>query len=112
LDYKNLQIANGDSIIQFLESIPKIPTQSEANIIVKTCCLLKQLISKQNIKVPALVSFKLSNWIMECLSKSLDSVCEALNVLTLLFKKDPEAANQVSHLLFCSESSNNQLQSF
>jgi hypothetical protein len=98
LDYKNQQIANSKSIVQFVESLPKIPTTSESNIIVKACHLIKQLINKQKILLPENVSSRVIQWILKCCeTKSLDLYyCEAFDVLTVLFKTNALAVQQVS----------------
>lgn len=97
LDYKCQQISNSNIIVQFIDSLPKIPTTSELNIIIKSCHLIKTLINKQKINVPVTVSNKIINWIIQilCFSSNL-IICEALDVLTLLFKKNSRAAHSVS----------------
>lgn len=100
LDYKNQKIANSKSIVQFVESLPKIPVTSDPNIIVKACHLIKQLITKQKIQLPENVSNRIIQWILKCCeTKSLDSFfCEAFDVLAVLFKTNAIAAQQVSSL--------------
>lgn len=97
LDYKQRQIANTNSIVQFIDSLKKIPVTSEPTIIVKACHLIKQLISKQKILLPELVSSKVIQWILKCCeTKSLDLFCcEAFDVLTTLFKTNPIAVYKV-----------------
>ena len=97
LDYKSQQISNSNLIVQFIDSLAKIPTKSEINIIIKACILIKQLISKQKINLPELVSNRIINWIIQILCFSSKSfICEALDVLALLFKKNSNAAHTVS----------------
>lgn len=98
LDYRQRQIANPNSIVQFVESLPKIPASSDSNIIVKACHLIKQLISKQKILLPEQVSSKVIHWILKCCeTKSLDLFCsEAFDALTILFKTNSAAAHQVN----------------
>lgn len=98
LDYKNQQIVNSKSIVQFVESLPKIPATSDPNIIVKACHLIKQLVNKQKILLPENVSSRIIQWILKCCeTKSLDSFyCEAFDVLTVLFKSNTFAVQQVS----------------
>lgn len=97
LDYKKQQITNSTSIVQFIESLSKIPVTSDAKIIVKACHLIKQLISKQSIQLPENVSNKVIQWILKCsIQKSLNLFfCEAFDALTLLFKTNPSAVQQV-----------------
>lgn len=97
LDYKKQQIVNSNSIVQFIESIPKIPATSDPKIIVKSCHLIKQLISKQKIQLPENVSNKVAQWILKCCEqKSLNLFfCEAFDALTLLFKSNSLAVQQV-----------------
>jgi hypothetical protein len=99
LDYKNQKISNFNSILQFVESLTgKIKVSSDANIIVKACHLLKQLINKQKILLPEHISSKVVQWILKCCeTKSLDLFfCEAVDVLTLLFKTNGSAVLKVS----------------
>lgn len=102
LDYKQQQITNSNSIVQFFESLPKIPFTSDASIIVKTCHLIKQLMSKQKILLPEHVSNKIIQWILKCCDqKSLNVFfCEAVDVLSLLFKTNSTAACKVNILSF------------
>lgn len=97
LDFKQQRIANSNSIVQFVDSLPKIPVTSAPNIIVKACHLIKQLISKQKIILPEPVSSKVIHWILKCCdTKSLDLFfCEAFDVLTILFKTNPQAVQLV-----------------
>jgi hypothetical protein len=103
LDYKNQQIANNKSVVQFIESLPKVSPASDPNIIVKTCHLVKQLISKQKILLPENVSSKIIMWVLKCCDqKSLDLFfCEAFDALTLLFKTNANAVKQVRQSLHC-----------
>lgn len=97
LDYKQQQISNSNSIVQFVDSLTKISVTSEPNIIVKACSLIKQLLTKQKILLPENVSNKTIQWILKCCdTKSLDVFfCEALDVLTILFKTNPGAVEKV-----------------
>lgn len=97
LDYKSHQISNTNNILQFIESLTKIPTTSDANIKIKACHLIKQLIIKQKISLPDVISNKIINWILQCNKNSCQNVfaCEALDVLALLFKKNSAAAVKV-----------------
>lgn len=97
LDYRQQQISNSKSIVQFVDSLPKISVTADANIIVKSCHLIKQLINKQKILLPESVSNKVIQWILKsCDTKSLDVFfCEAVDVLTILFKTNPCAARTV-----------------
>lgn len=97
LDYKSRQISN-PAIVQFVESLPKIPCTSEPNVIVKACHLVRQLVSKQKIVLPEHVSSKVVAWILRCCeTKSIDVFfCEALDVLTALFKTNAFAVYKVS----------------
>ncbi|KAG5678450.1 hypothetical protein PVAND_008122 [Polypedilum vanderplanki] len=94
LDYRFQKISNQNVILQFIESLTKIQTTSGNNVIVKTCNLLKQLLNKQKISLPEPLSNKIINWIIKTQSnKSSDIfVCEALDVLALLFKNNHRAA--------------------
>lgn len=98
LDYKNQQIASSNSVVQFIESLPKISAASDPNIIAKSCHLIKQLISKQKILLPENVSSKIIQWILKCCDqKSLDLfICEAFDALTLLFKTNASAVRLVN----------------
>lgn len=107
LDYKNQKIYNSNSIISFLESLPKIPVTSDPSVTAKACHLIKQLISKQKILLPANISSRVVQWILKCCeTKSLDLFfCEAFDALTLLFKANGVASKQVSvscHYDLCS----------
>lgn len=98
LDYKNQKITNFNSIIQFVESLTaKIRVNSDANIIVKACHLLKQLLNKQKVLLPEQISIKLVQWVLRCCeTKSLDLFfCEAVDVLALLFKTNGSAVRKV-----------------
>jgi hypothetical protein len=97
LDYKSHQIPNVNIILQFLDSIPKISTTSDPNLIIKSCNLIKQLINKQKISLPATISLKIINWITKFQSSSINNFsCEALEVLSLLFKRNQSASHAVS----------------
>lgn len=99
LDYKNQKIRNSNSIFQFVESLTaKICVNSEPNVIVKACHLIKQLINKQKILLPVNVSEKVVQWLLKCCeTKSLDLFfCEAVDVLSLLFKTNTNAVFDVS----------------
>lgn len=101
LDYKK-QITTSQ-LVQFLESLPKIPTTSDPKIIVKALCLIKQLISKQKIHLPENVSNKIILWILKCCDQKLINLffCEAFDALTLLFKTNAFAVQQVGqHFTF------------
>lgn len=97
LDFKSRQISN-PVIVQFVESLPKIPSTSEPNVIVKACHLVKQLVSKQKIVLPEHVSSKVVAWILRCCeTKSINVFyCEAVDVLTTLFKTNAFAVQKVS----------------
>lgn len=97
LDFKSQQIANANEILQFLESITKIPSTSDINIKIKACHLIKQLITKQKVNLPDVISNKIINWILQCNRSDCQDVfaCEALEVLALLFKKNSGAALKV-----------------
>jgi hypothetical protein len=98
LDYKNQKISNFNSILQFVESLTgKIRINSDANIIVKACHLIKQLVNKQKILLPEHISSKLVQWILKCCeTKNLDLFfCEAFDVLSLLFKTNGSAVLKV-----------------
>ncbi|XP_070497280.1 HEAT repeat-containing protein 6 [Chironomus tepperi] len=104
LDYKYQQISNSNVIVQFIDSLPKIPTTSELNIITKSCNLVKQLINKQKINLPVAVSNKVINWIIQILCFSSNSIiCEALDVLTILFKKNSKAAQSNIDLMVSND---------
>lgn len=62
LDFKNQQITNSRSIVQFVESLTRIPLTSDPNVIAKTCQLIKQLINKQKIVLPENISAKVLQW--------------------------------------------------
>ena len=99
LDYKNQKIQHVNSIFQFIESMTgKIKVSSDANIIAKACHLMKQLLNKQKVSLPEQISIKVVQWIVRCCeTKSLDLFfCEAIDVLTLLFKGNRVAARKVS----------------
>jgi hypothetical protein len=100
LDYKKQQISKTKSIVDFIDSLPKIPPSAEANVIVKACCLVKQLITKQKIVLPEQVSSKVINWILKCCNqKTLNMFfCEATDVMTILFKTNAAAAQQVNSI--------------
>lgn len=98
LDYKNQKIKNVNSIFQFIESLTgKIKVNSDANIIAKSCHLIKQLVNKQKVSLPENISGKVVQWIIRCCeTKSLDLFfCEAVDVLTLLFKTNGAAVQKV-----------------
>lgn len=98
LDYKNQKIQQVNSIFQFIESMTgKIKVSSDANIIAKACHLIKQLLNKQKVSLPEQISIKVVQWIVRCCeTKSLDLFfCEAVDVLTLLFKSNGIAARKV-----------------
>ena len=97
LDYKQQQISNSNSIVQFVDSLQKISVTSDPNIIVKACHLIKQLINKQKILLPENVSSKVIQWILKCCdTKSLNLFfCEAFDVLTILFKTNPSSVYKV-----------------
>lgn len=97
LDYKSQQISNSNNVVQFLESLIKIPTTSDPNIKIKACHLIKQLITKQKILLPDVISNKIINWILQCNKSSCQDVfaCEALDALALLFKRNSGAALKV-----------------
>jgi hypothetical protein len=98
LDFKNQKILDVNSIFQFLESLTaKIKVSSEANIIVKACHLIKQLVNKQKVQLPEAVSGKLVQWILRCCdTKSVDLFfCEAVDVLNLLFRGNKGAVEKV-----------------
>lgn len=100
LDYRFQQIST-NVIDQFIEAFcTKIPTTSENNIIVKTCNLLKQLINKQKIILPEQISNKLINWIIHTQTSSATAnnifLCEAIDLIALLFKKNFNAVLSVS----------------
>lgn len=97
LDFKCQQISDTSNIVQFLESLTKIPTNSDTNIKIKACHLIKQLITKQKISLPASISNKIISWILQGNKSSCRDVfaCEALDVLALLFKKNSQGALKV-----------------
>ncbi|KAL7049255.1 hypothetical protein ACKWTF_003643 [Chironomus riparius] len=104
LDYKYQKISNSNVIVQFIDSISKIPTTSELNIVIKSCHLIKQLINKQKVNLPVIVSNKIINWIIQILCFSSKSIiCEALDVLTLLFKKNSRAAHSNIDLMISND---------
>jgi hypothetical protein len=94
LDYRFQKISNVNVVLQFIDSLTKIPTTSGANIVVKSCNLLKQLISKQKIVLPEPLSNKIINWIVKTQSNRAAEIfiCEALDVLALLFRKNHRSA--------------------
>lgn len=96
LDFKNHQIS-APSIVQFIQSLPKIPISSDPNVIVKVCHLIKQLMSKQKISLPENVSNKIIFWILRCCETKSVNVfySEAVDVLTALFKTNQIAALKV-----------------
>lgn len=98
LDYKYQQISNTASIVQLIESLSKINTNSDSNIKIKAFHLIKQLISKQKVILPEAVSNKIIKWIIQCNKSNSNEIfaCEALDVLALLFKKNSAAVLQVS----------------
>ncbi|CAO1344760.1 unnamed protein product [Diamesa serratosioi] len=91
LDYKSQQIQNTKSILRLIESFSKIPPNNE-NIVLKTCCLIKQIILKQKILLPEDLSKSVVKWILSCMEITFS--CEALDVLTLLLKKNSSAVEQ------------------
>lgn len=97
LDYKQQQITDSNSIVRFIDSLPKIPVSSDCNVIVKACHLLRQLISKQKVSLPENVSKRVIQWILKCCDqKSMDLYfCEAVDALAVLFKLNSAAAQQV-----------------
>lgn len=97
LDYGNQQIANPKAIVQFVDSVPKIPVTSDPHVIAKACHLIKQLITKQKIVLPDNVSSKVILWILKCCeTKSLDLFyCEAFDALSFLFRSNLNAVQQV-----------------
>lgn len=101
LDYKYQRISNSLVIVQFIDSIPKVPTTFDSNILIKACNLIKQLINKQKVSLPTTVSNRVINWIIQILcSSSHVFFCEALDVLSLLFKKNLSAVESVWPLNF------------
>lgn len=99
LDYKSQKIVDSNVIVQFIESLSKIPTTSDTNLIIKACHLIKQLITKQKISLPENISTKIINWILRTQTNSKDSFSccsEALEVLSLLFRKNIKASCAVS----------------
>lgn len=107
LDYNSQQISNPKTIFQFVDSLPKIPVTSDPNIIAKACHLVKQLITKQKIVLPDNVSAKVIHWILKCCdTKSLDLFyCEAIDALSILFKSNLNAVQQVRTLSNIEETS-------
>lgn len=110
LDYKNQQITSSQSIFQFLDSLTKIPVSSDPNVIAKATHLIKQLISKQKVLLPEIISTKIIQWIVKCCeAKSADLFyCEAVDALSALFKSSTalSAVLQVSSsILSCQEDS-------
>lgn len=105
LDYKYQRISNEKSIVQLIDSLSiKIPSTSDSNIIIKSCNLIKQLITKQKISLPEVVSTKVVNWIINILRKSSHMViCEALDVLSSQFKKNLKAVESVSRYDICKK---------
>lgn len=101
LDYKCQQISDSKLIVQFIESlIAKVSTTSESNIIIKCCHLLKQLISKQKPHLSEITSNKIIKWIIKTQSNSRQIfACEALDVLSLIFKRNSKAASLVSYFI-------------
>lgn len=96
LDYKSQQIQNTKSILRLIESFSKIPPNNE-NVVHKTCCLIKQLILKQKILLPEDLSKSVVKWILNCIDMTFS--CEALDVLTLLLKKNSGAVEQVIEII-------------
>lgn len=104
LNYKFQQIRNSNSVLQLIETLPKISTSCNPNIIVKACCLIKQLITKQKITLQEPASNKVVNWILQCISSTRNVfLCEALDVLTLLFKRNQHAVQQVRFEAFIND---------
>lgn len=97
LDFKNQQITNSYSIVQFVDSLPKIPTNSDPNVIAKACLLIKQLISKQKIVLPQPISNKAIEWILRCCETNHYDLfyCEAVDALSILFKTNLIAVQKV-----------------
>lgn len=97
LDYKSQQITNTKTILQFIDSLPKIPTTADTNIIIKSCHLIKQLVIKQKVSLPEQISNRIINWVVHILCRSSSTfICEALEVLSLLLRKNVRAAQAVS----------------
>lgn len=97
LDWKN-QLQNTSSVIQFIDNLPRIKISSNPNIIGKTCHLIKQLISKQKIVLPEEISNKLIDWILKCCETRSAAFEAAIEALTSLFKKNPNAALKVNRI--------------
>lgn len=104
LDYKSQQIQNTKSILRLIESFSKLPVNNE-NVVHKTCSLIKQLILKQKILLPEDLSKNIVKWILCCLEITFS--CEALDVLTLLLKKNSSAVEQVLGIIKFSLTINN-----
>jgi hypothetical protein len=94
LDYKYDQI-DFENILQFFDSLIKIDSQIDLSIKVKTYQLIKQLINKQKVNLPEVSSNKVIKWIFEC-NRGDIFACEALEVLSLLFRKNSKAVLTVS----------------
>jgi 4-alpha-glucanotransferase len=102
LEYKHQQISDSTLIVQSIESLAKISTSTNVNTIIKACHLIKQLMTKQKINLPEVVSNKIINWILQLHQKSKEVfTCEALDVLSLLFKKNSKAVSSVSMRIVC-----------
>ena len=79
-----------------MESFINISTK-EDTLIVKSCCLIQTLFSKQKIQLPEKALIKLVEWILRCIDQCFYSVlCEALNVLRLLLKENLIASQMVN----------------
>lgn len=111
LDYKQQRITNSNLIVQFIDSLPRIPVTSAPKIIIKACHLIKQLISKQKLNLPEMCSSKVIQWILKCCdTKSLDLFfCEAFDALTVLFKSNPHAVQLVRLLKVVSAKKTDKL---
>uniref|UniRef100_A0A1Q3FXF7 HEAT repeat-containing protein 6 n=1 Tax=Culex tarsalis TaxID=7177 RepID=A0A1Q3FXF7_CULTA len=86
LDYKNQQITDVKAPIRLIESFVNIPT-AEDTLIVKACCLIKTLVNRQKITLPANVAVGQISWLLKCLDRCFyQVVCEVLGTVQLLLR--------------------------
>ncbi|XP_058462636.1 HEAT repeat-containing protein 6 [Malaya genurostris] len=84
LDYKSQQISDTRAPIRLVESFVNIPSNEET-LIIKACCLIKTLVNRQGIVVPANVAFAQIDWLFKCLERSFyQVVCDVLKTLQIL----------------------------
>lgn len=84
--------------MRLIESFQNI-RENEDSLIVKCCCLMKTLISRQKLIIPEHVAVVVIEWILRCLQKCFYSIlCESLDVLSKIFKRDSQVSLRVSGL--------------